>query len=61
MTEYRTILRLYSQGISQRSIAASCQCSRNTVRKVIARAKELDLEWQLSREKTDGETEQSTN
>ncbi len=55
MTEYRTILRLYSQGISQRSIAASCQCSRNTVRKVIERAKELDLEWPLSREKTDGE------
>ncbi|KXG74964.1 helix-turn-helix domain-containing protein [Thermotalea metallivorans] len=41
MTKYREILRLYSQGISQRSIATSCECSRNTVSKVIARAKEL--------------------
>ena len=31
MTQYRQILRLHSQGISQRSIAQSCQCSRNTV------------------------------
>ena len=31
MTNYREILRLNIQGISQRSIALSCQCSRNTV------------------------------
>ena len=31
MTNYREILRLHSRGISQRGIAASCQCSRNTV------------------------------
>ena len=42
MTNYREILRLYSQGISQRSIAAGCECSRNTVSKVITRAKELN-------------------
>ena len=53
MTKYREILRLYSQGISQRSIAASCECSRNTVAKVIARAKELNLAWPLSSETTD--------
>ena len=39
MTNYREILRLYAQGISQRSIALSCECSRNTVSKVIAGAK----------------------
>lgn len=55
MTKYREILRLYSQGISQRSIAASCECSRNTVSKVIARAKELNVAWPLGSEKTDGE------
>ena len=31
MTQYREILRLYQHGISQRSIALSCKCSRNTV------------------------------
>lgn len=55
MTKYREILRLYSQGISQRSIAAGCECSRNTVAKVIARAKELNVRWPLSSELTDGE------
>jgi len=39
MTNYHEILRLYAQGISQRSIALSCECSRNTVAKVIAGAK----------------------
>jgi transposase len=57
MTKYREILRLYSQGISQHSIALSCECSRNTVSKVIARAKELNVAWPLSSETTDGELE----
>lgn len=47
MTNYREILRLYSQGISQRSIAVSCACSRNTVAKVLNRAQELDVAWPL--------------
>jgi transposase len=55
MTKYREILRLYSQGISQRSIAVSCECSRNTVSKVVERAKELNVKWPLSSETTDGE------
>lgn len=45
MTKYREILRLFSQGISQRSIALSCECSRNTVARVIAQAKELNVHW----------------
>ena len=57
MTKYREILRLHSQGISQRSIALSCECSRNTVAKIIARAKELNIAWPLSSETTDGELE----
>ncbi|MCX5977841.1 MAG: helix-turn-helix domain-containing protein, partial [Coprothermobacterota bacterium] len=35
MTKYREILRLHSQGISKRSIAISCECSRNTVTRVL--------------------------
>ena len=47
MTNYREILRLSHHGLSQRSIAASCACSRNTVAKVLNQAKELDLAWPL--------------
>ena len=47
MTNYREILRLNSQGISQRSIAASCACSRNTVAKVLSLAQEIDVAWPL--------------
>lgn len=55
MTKYREILRLHSQGISQRSIAASCACSRNTVAKVLQHAKELDISWPLEKNLSDGE------
>jgi DNA-directed RNA polymerase specialized sigma24 family protein len=41
MTKYREILRLHSLGISQRAIAASCQCSTKAISKVLKRAKEL--------------------
>ncbi len=43
MTSYREILRLSAQGISQRSIARSCDCSRNTVARVIAQAQQRDM------------------
>lgn len=52
MTNYREILRLKSLGFSQRNIALSCPCSRNTVSKVLKRAEELDLSWPLSEEQT---------
>ncbi|WP_200961485.1 IS21 family transposase [Paenibacillus sp. Soil522] len=58
MTKYREILRLYSQGISQRNIALSCACSRNTVSKIIQRAEELGIAWPLEKELTDGELRQ---
>lgn len=57
MTNYREILRLHSRGISQRGIAMSCQCSRNTVAKVLVRAKEVNIAWPLKSDLTDGELE----
>ena len=53
MSKYREILRLHSQGISGRSIAASCGVSRNTVSKTISRAEEQGVEWPLSVEITE--------
>jgi transposase len=58
MTNYREILRLHSRGISQRSIAAGCQCSRNTVAKVLARAKEVNLKYPLQSGQTNDVLEQ---
>jgi len=53
MTSYREILRLYSMGLSQRSIAASCGCGKGTVQRTIAHAKEHGLVWPLPPEMTD--------
>ena len=44
MTKYREILRLRSLEFSERNIARSAGVSRNIVKKVLARADELDLE-----------------
>ena len=55
MTGYRKILRLSAQGISQRSIARSCQCSGNTVAKVLCQAGQQGMEWSKVRDLTDGE------
>ena len=53
MTKYRDILRLHSQGISSRNIAASLQCSRHTIRAVIVRASEEGITWPLPEQMTD--------
>jgi transposase len=53
MTNYREILRLHSQGHSQRSIAASCDCGKSTVQRTITRAAERGITWPLSSEITD--------
>ena len=47
MTRYREILRLSSLGFSNRNIALSVPCSRNTVAKVLKRAQELEISWPL--------------
>lgn len=48
MASYREILRLNSMGLSQRSIAASLQCSRNTIAEVLSRSHRQGLTWPLS-------------
>jgi len=53
MTNYREILRLHSQGISQRSIAKSCECSRNTVASVIRKAQDANASWPLPQAMSD--------
>lgn len=53
MTSYREILRLHSQGISQRSIAASCGCGKGTVQRTVEHAKKHNLVWPLPPEMTD--------
>lgn len=55
MIKYREILRLHSQGISQRGIAASCQCSRNTTSAVIQRAGERGISWPFQKDLSDSE------
>ena len=47
MTKYREILKLHSQGISNRLIAVSLKCSRNTVRVVLERSEELKIHWPI--------------
>ena len=39
MTKYREILRLKSLGLSQQSIADSCNVSKKTVNRVLKRSK----------------------
>jgi transposase len=53
MTSYREILRLNSQGLSQRSIAASCECGKGTVQRTLEHAKKHNLVWPLPPEMTD--------
>ncbi len=53
MTHYREILRMHSRGISQRSIASTLQCSRNTVSKALKKAQELGLTWPLKDDLTE--------
>ena len=55
MTNYHEILRLKSLGVSERNIALSCSCSRNTVSKVVKRASELGLAWTAHGIKTNAE------
>lgn len=52
MTDYREILRLKSLGFSERNIALSCPCSRNTVSKALKRAEEMGISWPLPNEQT---------
>ena len=57
MTKYREILRLKGLGFSERNIALSVPCSRNTVSKVLKCAEECGISWPLSDSTTDGDLE----
>ena len=57
MTKYREILRLKGLGFSERNIALSVPCSRNTVSKVLKCAAECGISWPLSDSTTDGNLE----
>lgn len=57
MTKYREILRLKSLGFSERNIALSVPCSRNTVSKVLKRVEEKGISWPLPEGITDGDLE----
>ena len=58
MTDYREILRLRGLQYSQRAIARSVRCSRNTVEKVLSVSVQLHLAWPLSDDITNAELEQ---
>ena len=51
--KYREILRLHAQEVTQRGIASSCGHSRNTIREVIRRAEEKNINWPIEKEVTD--------
>ncbi|WP_368502789.1 IS21 family transposase (plasmid) [Alkalihalophilus sp. As8PL] len=58
MVSYREILRLHAKGFSNRSIAASCSCSRNTVASVLKEAEKLGVSWPLENKVGDLEIQQ---
>jgi len=55
MDKYRKILRLHNEGASQRSIAQTIGCSRNTVSKTLGRFEASDLTWPLPEDMDDVE------
>jgi transposase len=58
MTKYREILRLHSRGISNRSIAESLKCSRNTIKRVLEKAQEWKISWPIPDDVSDRQLEQ---
>lgn len=58
MIKYREILRLHAQNLSNRGIASSCGCSKNTVGDVLKRAKEKGVAWPLEKDVDDTELQE---
>jgi transposase len=58
LIKYREILRLHAQDLSNRGIASSCGCSKNTVGNVLKRAGELEITWPLERDMNDHELQE---
>ena len=57
MANYREILRLVSLKHSQREIAASLKCSRNTIGEVLNAAAQKGITWPLDNDVTNAELE----
>ena len=55
VTNYREILRLKSQGYSERNIALAVSCSRNTVSDVLKRAASHQISWPLKANTTNAD------
>ena len=55
MINYREILRLLNLGYTQREIARSLHCSRNTVRDTLYMSEKLGIEWPLDDNVTNNE------
>ena len=49
MVNHKEILRLKSLGLAHQEIAASCSCGRNTVTRTLARAREQNLSWDMTK------------
>lgn len=55
MIQYREILRLHSQGVSQRGIASACRCGRATIRTTVERAERQGITWPFEQDITDAD------
>lgn len=55
MTNYREILRLKNLGLNNTQIAAGCSISRTTVLKVVQRAAECNISFNMTQELSDNE------
>lgn len=55
MVDYRSILRLHSQGNSQREIEREINSSRHTISEVLLRAKAANIAWPLDDDVTNEE------
>lgn len=55
MTNYREILRLKNLGLNNTQIAAGCSVSRTTVLKVVQRATECNINFNMTQELSDNE------
>jgi len=55
MTDIREILRLHHLNLSQKKIADSCGCGKNTVQRILQKAKALKISWPLDKAMSDEE------
>ena len=52
MIDYRNILRLHSEGHSQRAMERELYCSRHTIADVLDKAKKAGISWPLGEDVT---------